>query len=271
MSERETLREILGIRNLTIRYGQADPAVEDFSLSLTPGRVLAIVGESGSGKTTVARAALGLLARGGRVTSGDIRFNGRSLVGLAESRWRALRGTEISMIFQDAGAVLNPIRTIGSQYVEYIRAHQAASAREARRTAQQMLELMCLADADSVMKSYPFQLSGGMRQRVGIAMAMTFRPKLLVADEPTSALDVTTQAEIVRQIMELRNRFGTSVILVTHHLAMAAYMADHVIVMKAGRIVDEGCRNYILRESRQPYTRELLEAVPLMGGGTRVG
>ena len=142
------------------------------------------------------------------------------------------------MIFQDSGAMINPIRNIGAQYVEYIRTHQKIPKKEAYEKCLEMLEKMGLPEADNIMKSYPFQLSGGMRQRVGIAMAMTFQPRLLLADEPTSALDVTTQAQIVRQMMELREKYDTSILVVTHNLGVAAYMADKILVMKDGRVVD---------------------------------
>jgi len=231
------------------------------------GQVCSIVGESGSGKTTVIRAVLGLLARGGKVTNGEILFEGQSLLNKTADEWRALRGTEISMIFQDSGAMMNPTRKIGSSYVEYIQTHEKGiSRKDAWDKAVKMLERMRLPSGDNIMRSYPFQLSGGMRQRVGIAMGMTYEPKLLLADEPTSALDVTTQAQIIRQFMELRDDFGTSIIIVTHNLGVAAYMADYLIVMKNGVIEDEGTREYILHGSENPYSKMLLEAVPSLGG-----
>ena len=185
---------------------------------MKPGEICSIVGESGSGKTTVIRSILGLLPSGGKVTKGDILFEGESLLQYSKKQWRELRGTQISMIFQDSGAMINPIRKIRSQYVEYIRAHKNISKKDAFDMAVEMLEKMRLPDGKRIMESYPFELSGGMCQRVGIAMAMTFQPKLLLADEPTSALDVTTQAQIVRQMMELRDDFGTGIIVVTHNI-----------------------------------------------------
>ena len=170
------------------------------------------------------------------------------------------------MIFQDSGAMLNPIRRIGSQYVEYIRAHLRISKKEAWERGVGMLERMGLPDGGHVMRSYPFQLSGGMRQRVGIAMAMTFQPKLLLADEPTSALDVTTQAQIVRQMLELRDRCGTGILLVTHNLGVAACMADRILVMKDGRIAEAGTRDQIMRHPSGASTRRLVGSVPSMGG-----
>lgn len=235
-------------------------------MTLKKGEIASIVGESGSGKTTVIRAVLGLLSGGGKVTEGDILFEGKSLLENTAEEWRNLRGTDMSMIFQDSGAMLNPIRKIGSVFVEYIRTHEKISRKAAWEKGREMLDRMRLPSSDNIMKSYPFQLSGGMRQRVGIAMAMTFQPKLLLADEPTSALDVTTQAQIVRQMIELREEWGTSIIMVTHNLGVAAYMSDQILVMKEGQIADTGSRDQILKGGRSIYTQELLEAVPSLGG-----
>ena len=235
-------------------------------MTLKKGEIASIAGESGSGKTTVIRAVLGLLPGGGKITGGDILFEGKSLLDNTAEEWRNLRGTDMSMIFQDSGAMLNPIRKIGSVFVEYIRTHEKISRKAAWEKGREMLDRMRLPSSDNIMKSYPFQLSGGMRQRVGIAMAMTFQPKLLLADEPTSALDVTTQAQIVRQMMELRDEWGTSIIMVTHNLGVAAYMSDQILVMKEGQIADTGSRDQILKGGRSIYTQELLEAVPSLGG-----
>ncbi len=256
---------MLEIQNLEISY-KGRPTVRDFNLTLEAGKICSLVGESGSGKTTVIRAVLGLLAGGGKVTAGEIRFEGRSLLDNTPEAWRRLRGTAISMIFQDSGAMLNPTRRIGAVFCEYIRTHERVSKQAAWKKGVEMLERMRLPNGDNIMRSYPFQLSGGMRQRVGIAMAMTFQPKLLLADEPTSALDVTTQAQIVRQMMELRDRYGTSIILVTHNLGVAAYMSDTIVVMKNGRIADAGDRDYMLHGAHSDYTQTLLDAVPSLGG-----
>lgn len=257
---------MLEIKDLTIRYGKNAPTVEHFNLSMKKGEIISVVGESGSGKTTVIRAVLGALAGGGKVTAGDILFQGESVLNYKNEQWRKIRGTEMSMIFQDCGGTLNPIRKIGSQYVEYVCAHSNQSKKEAWDLGVSMLEKMRLPDAENIMNSYPHQLSGGMRQRVGIAMAMTFNPELLLADEPTSALDVTTQAQIVRQMMELRDQFGTSIIIVTHNLGVAAYMADQLIVMQNGVVVDKGTRDEIMNHPSSDYTKKLLASVPEMGG-----
>ena len=257
---------LLEIKNADISYGDR-VIVKDFNLTMEQGQICSIVGESGSGKTTVIRAVLGLLAGGGKVTKGDILFEGETLLTKTMEEWRHLRGTEISMIFQDSGAMMNPTRKIGASYIEYIRTHEKnISKKDAWDKAVNMLERMRLPSGDNIMRSYPFQLSGGMRQRVGIAMGMTYEPKLLLADEPTSALDVTTQAQIIRQFMELRDDFGTNIILVTHNLGVAAYMSDKILVMKNGRVVEQGGRDAILHHPKNDYTIELLEAIPTMDG-----
>lgn len=256
---------MLKVDNITISYKE-NPVVKNFSLSMQEGQIISLVGESGSGKTSVIRAILGLLPMGGVVSQGDILFDDESLLSYSHDKWNQIRGTKISMIFQDSGAMMNPTRKVESVFMEYILTHEKISKQEAWQKALKMLERMNLPSADNVMRSYPFQLSGGMRQRVGIAMSMTYSPKLLLADEPTSALDVTTQAQIVRQMMELRDEYKTGIIMVTHNMGVAAYMSDYIIVMKNGSIVDEGDRNYILKESKNDYTRTLINAVPSMGG-----
>ena len=256
---------LLEISHVDISYGKRI-TVTDSNLTLEKGEICSIVGESGSGKTTVIRAVLGLLAGGGKVTAGEILFEGKSLLKLNAAQWRALRGHDISMIFQDSGAMMNQTRLIGNTYVEYIRTHESISKKEAWDKGAEMLGRMRLPDPDRIMRSYPFQLSGGQRQRVGIAMGMTYQPRLLLADEPTSALDVTTQAQIVRQMMELRDEYGTSIIIVTHDLGVATYMADKIVVMKNGEIEEQGDRAYMLHESGNEYTQKLLDAVPSLGG-----
>ena len=256
---------LLEINHVDISYGKR-VTVKDSNITLEKGEICAIVGESGSGKTTVIRAVLGLLAGGGKVTAGDIVYEGRSLLKLNDKEWRALRGHDISMIFQDSGAMMNQTRLIGNTYVEYIRTHENISKKEAWAKGAEMLGRMRLPDPDRIMRSYPFQLSGGQRQRVGIAMGMTYQPRLLLADEPTSALDVTTQAQIVRQFMDLRDEYGTSIIIVTHDLGVASYMGDKIVVMRNGEIVDQGDRDHMLNHSQNDYTNMLLDAVPSLGG-----
>jgi peptide/nickel transport system ATP-binding protein len=256
---------LLEIKNVDISYGK-NLTVKNCNMNLEKGEICSIVGESGSGKTTVIRAVMGLLPGAGRVSAGNITYDGIDLLKLTHKEWRKLRGHDVSMIFQDSGAMMNQTRLIGDSYVEYILTHEDISKKDAWAKGVEMIERMRLPDGDRVMRSYPFQLSGGQRQRVGIAMGMTYQPKLLLADEPTSALDVTTQAQIVRQFMELRDEYGTSIIIVTHNLGVAAYMGDKIVVMKHGEVVDQGQREYILHQSTNPYTKLLLDAVPTLGG-----
>ena len=257
---------MLEIKDLTIQYGDKDPVVENFSLSLKKGEIITIVGESGSGKSTVLSSILGLLPNGGKIISGDIIYNGESMLSKSLNQWRELRGTEITMISQDSGGTLNPIRKIGKQFVEYIQTHSKMSAKEAEEKAKDMFSKVNLPDPEIIMKSYPHQLSGGMKQRVGIAMALTFHPKIILGDEPTSALDVITQAQIVKEIMDLRKKFDTSIIMVTHNLGVAAYISDKIIVMQNGKIVDAGNKNEVIQNPKSEYTKKLLEAVPEIGG-----
>lgn len=256
---------MLECKNVTVSYGKV-PTVTDFNLSMQPGRIVSLVGESGSGKTTVIRAILGLLPGGGKVTGGSITFEGTDLLTYTPEQWRKLRGSDISMIFQDSGAMMNPTKKIGDVYCEYLQTHEKISKKDALAKGAEMLARMRLPSPDNILQSYPFQLSGGMRQRVGIAMGMTYQPKLLLADEPTSALDVTTQAQIVRQMMQLRDDYGTGIIIVTHNLGVAAYMSDYIVVMKNGCMEDAGDRDHILHHSENPYTKKLLNAVPSLGG-----
>ena len=253
---------MLKIDNITVQYGNNKPTIEDFSLEISSGEIVAIVGESGSGKTTVIRSVLGLLPGQGKVTKGDIVFEGDSLLNYTQKQWNQCRGTKMSMIFQDCGAMINPNRRIGSQFVEYIRVREDMPKDKAKEKAIDMLNRMRLPQAKDIMRKYPFQLSGGQRQRVGIAMAMTFQPKLLIADEPTSSLDVTTQSQIVKEMMELRDKYDTSIMIVTHNLAVAVYMADKIIVMKDGEVVDRGTRDEILNNTTSDYTKRLLASVP---------
>ena len=234
-------------------------------MELNTGEIMSIVGESGSGKTTVIRAIMGCLPGRGHVTGGSIIFEGRDMLKNTPKEWRQLCGREMSMIFQDSGNMINPIRRIGEQFVDYIRTHAPEKTKaEAAEMAKDMLNKVRLPNPESIMQSYPFELSGGMRQRVGIAMAMVFRPKLLLADEPTSALDVTTQAQIIRQIVDIRNEFGVAVILVTHNLGVASYVSNKLVVMKNGRVVESGKRE-VISDPQDAYTKELLAAVPVVG------
>lgn len=255
---------LLEVKDLNISYGDK-LTVTGANLQLDKGEIMSIVGESGSGKTTVIRAIMGCLPGQGHVSAGSITFEGRDLLKNTPEEWRKMSGRDMSMIFQDSGNMINPIRRIGDQFVDYIQAHEPGKSKsEAEEMAKDMLNRVRLPNPETIMQNYPFELSGGMRQRVGIAMAMVFSPKLLLADEPTSALDVTTQAQIIRQIVDIRNEFGVAVIIVTHNLGVASYMSNKLMVMKNGHVVESGGRE-LIKNPQDAYTKELLAAVPVVG------
>lgn len=257
---------MLKIDDLSVCYpGNQLASLTNFHLTMKPGEIVGIVGESGSGKSTVLKAILGALPKQTKIL-GEIKLEGDSLLQQTSEQWQKIRGTQLSLIFQDSSSALNPIRKIGTQYEEYILQHECLSKEEAQGKAKDMLLKMRLPNPESIMDSYPHQLSGGMCQRVGIAMAMTFTPQLLLADEPTSALDVVTQQQIVEELLRVRKIYNTSILLVTHNLAMAAYMADHLVVMEKGKIVDCGAVLEVLETPQSAYTRKLLAAVPELGG-----
>lgn len=257
---------LLDVKNLDISYG-SKLTVSGVNIQLDKGEILSIVGESGSGKTTVIRAVMGCLPGRGHVSGGSITFDGRDMLKNKREDWRKISGSEMSMIFQDSGNMINPIRRIGEQFTDYILAHAPQKSKaeaEAAEMAKDMLNKVRLPNPQNIMNSYPFELSGGMRQRVGIAMAMIFSPKLLLADEPTSALDVTTQAQIIRQIVDVRNEYNAAVILVTHNIGVASYVSNKLMVMKNGHVVESGGRE-IIENPQHAYTKELLAAVPVLG------
>lgn len=255
---------LLDVKNLDVSYGDK-LTVTGASIELDKGEILSIVGESGSGKTTVIRAIMGCLPGRGHVSGGSITFDGRDMLKNTREDWRKISGSEMSMIFQDSGNMINPIRRIGEQFTDYILAHAPQKSKaEAAEMAKDMLNKVRLPNPQNIMNSYPFELSGGMRQRVGIAMAMIFSPKLLLADEPTSALDVTTQAQIIRQIVDVCNEYNAAVILVTHNIGVASYVSNKLMVMKNGHVVESGGRE-IIENPQHAYTKELLAAVPALG------
>ncbi len=263
----EGIYMLLSIKNLAVTYGNnPKPTIAGVNLDLAEGEIVSIVGESGSGKTTVIRALLGVLPNTGRVSEGSITFDGQDLLSFSTKDWLDLRGNHIAMIFQDSGNMMNPIQTIGKQFVEFIQLHSTMSKQEAEAKAIEMLALTNLPHPEAIMKSYPFELSGGMRQRVGIAMAITFSPKLLLGDEPTSALDVTTQAQIVEELLRINRENKTSMIIVTHNIGVAAHMSDKIMVMKQGAVVEYGTAEEIIRNPQAEYTKQLLNAVPEIGG-----
>ena len=255
------MAELLSFEHVEISYG-GDPVVHDVSFSVKPGEILGLVGESGSGKSTLIKAAMGLLGDNGLVTKGDILFDGEDIPDLPEKELRKIRGAKIGMIFQDAGASLCPIRTIGAQIYESMSAHMDISRADAQEQAFALFEKLHFQDSRRIWDSYPFELSGGMNQRAGIAIAMLMNPAVLLADEPTSALDVAVQKQVVLEMKQLRELFGTAIILVTHDIGVVSAMADTVLVLKDGRKVEYGPARRVLQAPEQAYTKKLLAAVP---------
>ena len=255
------MEPLLTYRSVEVSFnGRA--VTHDVSFTLHAGEILGIVGESGSGKSTLLKAAMGLLGNGGLVTKGDIWFKGKDLPDLPEKELRKICGAGIGIIFQDAGASLCPIRTIGEQIYESMSAHMEITRSQAREKALALFEKLQFKDGQRIWNSYPFELSGGMNQRAGIAIAMLMEPPVLLADEPTSALDVAVQKQVIEEMLHLRELFGTAIILVTHDIGVVSAMADTVLVLKDGQIMEFGTAQQVLRDPQDAYTRTLLAAVP---------
>ena len=258
------MSNILEYRNVDIHYGKKQ-VIENVSLSMKPGEILGIVGESGSGKSTLIRAAMGLLGEGGMVTQGQILYQGTNatidMTQIHGEEMRRLRGAEIGMIFQNAGASLCPIRTIEEQLYEAVLEHESISKGEIRDRALELFEQLRFTNGEQILKSYPFEFSGGMNKRVGIVLAMVLRPRLLLADEPTSALDVTVQLQVLREMKKLRDMYGTSIVLVTHNIGVVNYLADHVAVMHQGKLVEYGTKEDVLNHPQDAYTKKLIGSV----------
>jgi dipeptide transport system ATP-binding protein len=252
---------LLHIKNLRVRFG-AFPAVDGIDLTLEPGELLGIVGESGSGKSVGMLAVMGLIDAPGVVTADALAFNGRDLLRLTPRERRQLIGRDVAMVFQDALTSLNPSYTVGAQIAEVLKAHLGLTGKAAKRRVVELLELVEIPDAVSRANAYPHQLSGGMNQRVMIAMAIACGPKLLIADEPTTALDVTIQAQIMALLLKLQREQGMGLIMITHDLAVVAEMAQRVAVMYAGQIVETGPVPDLFDAPRHPYTNALLAAIP---------
>ena len=255
------MEELLHYDHVDISYlGQ--PAIRDVSFSLHSGEILGIVGESGSGKSTLIKAAMDLLGSEGRITGGSIRYRGKELVGLSPKEMRTLCGPELGYIFQSAGSSFCPIRTVGAQLLETMREHGKISKADFQAQALELLGKLGFADGKRILGSYPFELSGGMQQRIGIAAAMLLNPCILFADEPTSALDVTIQKQVVEEMLLVRRTFGTAIVLVAHNLGVIGAMADKVLVLKDGLCVESGKTQEVLTNPQADYTRALLAAVP---------
>ena len=255
------MEELLKYDHVDISYlGQ--PAIRDVSFSLGPGEILGIVGESGSGKSTLIKAAMGLLGCEGQVTRGDIWFKGKNLPELPPKELRKLCGPELGYIFQSSGSAFCPIRTVGAQLYETMKEHGKISKADFEAKALELLSKLGFDDGKRILASYPFELSGGMQQRVGIAAAMLLNPCILLADEPTSALDVTIQKQVVEEMRMVRDTFGTAIVLVAHNLGVIGAMADNVLVLKDGVCVEYGKTQEVLSNPQADYTKALLAAVP---------
>jgi oligopeptide/dipeptide ABC transporter ATP-binding protein len=261
--------ELLTVGNLRTvfhTHGGVVRAVDGVDFSIEMGGALGVVGESGSGKSVTALSIMRLIDPPGRVEpTSNIVFDGRELATLPENAMASIRGNEISMIFQEPMTSLNPVFTVGEQIAESVRLHQHVGDREARERALEMMRLVGISDAEKRMNDYPHQMSGGMRQRVMIGMALSCNPKLLIADEPTTALDVTVQAQILELIKELREKLGMAILLITHDLGVVAEMVDEVAVMYGGKIVERGQVKEIFASPQHPYTEALLQSIPLLG------
>ena len=265
MPDTNALLDVKGLRTSFDGEQGEVRAVDGVSFSLPRGRTLGIVGESGCGKSVTALSIMGLVPAPGRIASGEVVFDGRDLLKVLPAELRDLRGDQLSMIFQEPMTSLNPAFPVGDQIAETLLRHRKLSAREARTQAIEMLRRVRIPSPEERVNDYPHQLSGGMRQRVMIAMALACNPKLLIADEPTTALDVTIQAQILDLMRELKARLGAAIILITHDLGVVAEMAERVVVMYAGRKVEEAPVRELFRRPRHPYTLGLLASVPRLG------
>ena len=265
-------RKLLSVRDLKTSFfthvGEVK-AVRGISFDVNEGEVLGIVGESGSGKSVTSLSIMGLLQYPGRVVDGEILLNGEDILTYSKDQMRKVRGKEIAMIFQDPMTSLNPVYTIGNQVMEMILEHEKMTKREARARAIEMLKLVCIPAAEKRIDSYPHEFSGGMRQRVMIALALSCNPKLLIADEPTTALDVTIQAQILSLIKSLNKQFGMTTMLITHDLGVVATVCDKVAVMYGGLIMEYGTVDEIFYHPRHPYTMGLLGSIPHVDGGEK--
>ena len=257
------MAEVIEYEHVDISYN-GEKVIHDCSFSAAEGEILGIVGESGSGKSSLLKAAMGLLGRDGLVTRGDIWYKGMDLPDLSPKAMRQICGKEIGMIFQSAGNSFCPIRRIREQLYEFMAEHLPISKAEFVREADALLRRFGFEDTQRILNSYPFELSGGMQQRVGIAAAMLLRPKILMADEPTSALDVTVQKQVIEEMLMIRQSFGTTILLVTHNLGVIRTVADKLLVLQQGKTMEYGPTQRVLQQPQSPYTQKLLAAVPVL-------
>ena len=257
-------REILNLKNLSVSYGDIN-ILKDIDLSLKKGEILGIVGESGSGKSTLIKSIMGILDENASI-DGEINFEGKDLASLSLKDYRKIKGKEISMIFQNPTEYFNPTRKISKQFIETIRSHNDISKQEIQKKSINTFKFLGLQDGKKIWNSYPFELSGGMNQRDAIALSIMLEPKILLADEPTSALDVTVQAQVVKELLKLRQKLNTSIILVTHNIGVASYMSDNIGVMYGGRIIEYGESEELINNPKHPYTKMLINSVPVING-----
>ncbi|HIM91225.1 MAG TPA: ABC transporter ATP-binding protein [Dehalococcoidia bacterium] len=268
------MANLLEVKDLTTHFFTQDgvvKAVDGISYTLAEGEVLGVVGESGCGKSVHALSIMRLVANPpGRIVAGEILFEGENLLNMDDSEMRHIRGNRIAMVFQEPMTSLNPVLTIGRQLTETLELHQKMAKQEARTRAAELLQTVGIPDAETRLSDYPHQFSGGMRQRVMIAMALSCNPRLIIADEPTTALDVTIQAQILELMRDLAEEFGTAMVIITHNLGVVARYAHRVVVMYAGKIVETGTAHDIYRNPRHPYTIALLNSVPRLDATERV-
>ena len=255
------MAEILKYEHVDISYN-GERVIKDVSFTVNEGEILGIAGESGSGKSTLIKAAMGLLGPTGLVTRGDIWYKGRNLPDLSAREIRKLNGPELGMIFQYAGSSFCPIRTVGAQLYESMTEHESVSRPIFQTRAVELLQKIGFENGQRILDSFPFELSGGMQQRVGIAAAMLLNPGILLADEPTSALDVSVQKQVVEEMLLVRKTFGTAIVLVTHNISVIGAMADRVLVMRNGEMVEQGETRQVLEDPKEEYTRTLMSSVP---------
>lgn len=254
------MKPLLRVEHITVCYN-GKPVVKDVSFTLRQGEILGVVGESGSGKSTIIKAIMGLLGPAGMVTRGDIWYKGKNVVDMPRKELRRLLGPEIGMVFQDCKAALCPIRKVGDQIFESMAEHGNISRKQVYERAEEVMQKIGMSDSRRVLDSYPFELSGGMNQRVGICTAMMMKPSLLLADEPTSALDVTVQAQVVKEMKLMRDEYSTAMILVTHNIGVVGAMADQVLVLQNGEVQDYGPAGRVLNHSDNAYTKMLMDSV----------
>ena len=264
------MKTILKVENLHIKNNDVE-ILKNITFDVKQGEILGIVGESGSGKSTLIRALIQMMNKNEKITKGDIYFKNKNLLQMSSKELRTLKGSEMGINFQNPGSTLNPLRKIKKQFVQVLKSHQKINTKEALNKSEIILERVNLHDPLCILNSYPFELSGGMKQRVAMALAMVMEPNLLVADEPTSALDVTVQAQVVNEMMKLRDNFNTSIIIVTHSMGVVSHMVDKVAVMYGGTIVEYGDKESVLNNPKHPYTKALINAIPKLDGKLPIG